>query len=143
MYRKVYICSLSSETETERLSEYFLYGGDDPADDLVGGDDLAVLAGAGPRDPATTGPGPTSNLCSVKTDGCSVLTSARHWALTLSTGRDTKLSSRVLSNLLWREGSPTGTGTEVGHSTSSSAGVAVVVKGELELLAVRAQTGLG
>ena len=127
-----------SESDSESLAEDLLYGGDDLADDLGGGDDLAVLAGAGARDPATTGPGPAT-----KTDRSSVLTSAGLGSLTRATGRETKLTGRVLGHLGWLEGPATGTGAEVWHGLGSSARVPVVVDGELELLAVRAAAGRG
>ena len=135
--------SLGKTADGERLPEYVLYGGDDAADDLSGGDDPAVLAGAGLWDSPATGPRPANNLCPVNAGDLSVPTSAGDRGLTLTTGRDTKLSSRVLGNLLGPEGPTTGTGTEVGDSLSSSARVAVVVNGELELLAVSAATEIG
>ena len=139
----IILFSLGKTAEGERLPEYVLYGRDDPADDLAGGDLLAVLTLAGPRQPPSTGPGPASNRCPVNTDSRSVPTGAGLRGLTFTTGRDTKLSSGLLGNVFWLEGLTTGTGAEVWHRLRSIARVAVVVNGERKLLAISAVAELG
>ena len=141
--RLIILFSLGKTADGERLPEYVLYGGDDPADDLAGGDDPAVLAGAGLGQPSPTGPSSPSNLCPADTEGCSVLTGAGGRALALPTGRDTKLSCGLLGNLAWPEGLPTGAAADIGHRLLSSAGVALQLNGELELLAVSAAADIG